>query len=87
MARIFAGAYIGRMRSNVADIVRQVNELAVPDRAKVVAQLLRNFDPPGEEIADFQASWNDELDRRERDMADGEVELVDWESLRASLTR
>lgn len=75
------------MRSNVADIVRQATELATVERAKVVTQLLKTFDPPGDDVADFHASWNDELDQRESEMVNGEVELVDWESLRASLTR
>jgi DNA-directed RNA polymerase specialized sigma54-like protein len=75
------------MRTNVADIVRQANELATPERAKVVTQLLKTFDPPGEDATDFQQSWNDEIDQRDREMTNGEVELVDWETLRTSLTR
>lgn len=75
------------MRSNAADIVRQANELVATERAKVVTQLLKTFDPSGEDVGDFQAAWTDELNQREREIESGAVELVDWEELRASLTR
>jgi hypothetical protein len=75
------------MASNVVDIVRQATELDSADRAKVITQLLKTLDPPGEDVADFEAAWSEELDRREREMDQGEVELVDWVTLRASLRR
>jgi putative addiction module component (TIGR02574 family) len=75
------------MASKVADIVRQASELDSSERAKVITQLLKTLDPPGEEIADFEAAWSEELDRRERELDNGEVEVVDWDTLRASLSR
>ena len=75
------------MASDVVDIVRQATELDSSDRAKVITQLLKTLDPPGEDVADFEAAWSEELDRREREMDQGEVELVDWVTLRASLRR
>jgi hypothetical protein len=53
----------------------------------VISQLLKTLDPPGEETTDFEAAWSEELARREREMDAGEVEFVDWDALRASLSR
>jgi hypothetical protein len=75
------------MASKVADIVQQATELDSSERANVITQLLKTLDPPGQEVADFESVWSDELDRREREMDNGEVELVDWDALRASLSR
>ena len=75
------------MASKVADIVKQASELDSSDRSKVVTQLLRTLDPPGGDIVDFETAWSDELERREREIENGEVELVDWDQLRASLQR
>lgn len=76
-----------QMASKVADIVQQASELDNAERAKLIMQLLKTLDPPGEEVTDFEAAWNGELERREREMDNGEVELVDWDALRASLSR
>jgi putative addiction module component (TIGR02574 family) len=76
-----------KMASKVADIVQQANELTSCERAKVISQLLKTLDPPGEETTDFEAAWSEEFDRREREMDAGEVEFVDWDALRASLSR
>lgn len=75
------------MASKVVDIVKQATELTSTDRAKVISQLLRTLDPPGADVSDFESAWSDELERREREMDEGEVALVDWVTLRASLRR
>ena len=54
-----------QMASKVADIVQQASELDSSERAKVITQLLKTLDPPGEDVVDFEAAWSDELDRRE----------------------
>lgn len=49
--------------------------------------MLRRLEPPGDDIVDFETAWGDDLERREREIDKGEVELVDWERPRASLHR
>jgi putative addiction module component (TIGR02574 family) len=71
------------MASKVADIVKQATDLEKSERAKVISQLLKTLDPPGEDVADFEAAWSDELDRREHEIEQGEVELVEWDEVRA----
>jgi putative addiction module component (TIGR02574 family) len=75
------------MASKVADIVKQATDLEKSERAKVISLLLKTLDPPGEDVADFEAAWSDELDRREREIEHGEVELVEWDEVRAGLRR
>ncbi len=75
------------MTSKVADIVQQASELDNTERAKVVAQLIRTLDPPGAEIRNFEAAWSEELDRREGELEAGEVQPIDWDELRTSLSR
>ncbi|MFT3924596.1 MAG: addiction module protein [Myxococcales bacterium] len=75
------------MASKVADIVKQASALDSSERAKVITQLLKTLDPPGEDVADFEAAWSAELDRREEEIEKGEVELIDWDGLRESLRR
>jgi len=76
---------MGPMASRVSDIVREASELDSADRAKVITQLIRTLDPPGEHVEDFEAAWSDEVARRKAEIERGEVELVDWETLRAEL--
>jgi len=40
-----------------------------------------------ESLVHFQAAWADERNQREREIESGAVALIDWEALRASLTR
>lgn len=72
------------MVSKVADIVKQASALDSSERAKVIAQLLKTLDPPGEDVADFEAAWGAEFDRREQEIENGEVELIDWDVLRSN---
>ena len=73
--------------AKVDDLVRQATELDSSDRAKLITELLKTLDPPGENVEDFPAAWSDELDRREREIEDGAVELVDWDTVRASFPK
>ena len=75
------------MASRVSDIVREASELDSSDRAKVITQLLKTLDPPGEHVDDFEAAWSDELDRRDAELEQGEVEPVAWTTLKARLSK
>ena len=72
------------MASKVADLMKQATELDSSDRAKLITELLKTLDPPGEDVADFRSAWSEAVDQREREIDNGEVELVDWDTLRAS---
>ena len=79
--------YIASMARSAADIVNDATQLMATERAKVVTQLLKTLDPPGDQVDDFRHAWADELDRRERELELGDTRLVDWNTLRASLKR
>ena len=59
--------------------------LTTRERAKLVHDLLRSFDGPTDVDAD--AAWVTELQRRARELDDGFVEAVDWETARKRIAQ
>lgn len=55
------------------------------ERAKLAQDLLRSLDEPFD--SDIDAAWIAELERRARELADGSVEAVDWETARERISR
>ena len=61
--------------------------LALPtkDRAKLAYDLLRSLDGPAD--PDAEAAWTSEIARRARELDDGSVEPVHWESARQRIAQ
>lgn len=61
--------------------------LALPDdqRAKLAKNLLWSLD--GSPETNVDAAWIQEIERRARELADGSVESVDWETARKRIAR
>lgn len=59
--------------------------LSTKERAKLVHDLLRSLDGPAD--ADADTAWIAELERRARELDDGSVEAVDWETARMRITQ
>ena len=61
--------------------------LALPakERAKLAHDLLRSLDGPPD--PDAEAAWTEEIARRARELDDGSVEAVDWESARKRIAK
>jgi putative addiction module component (TIGR02574 family) len=61
-----------------------VEALRLPrgDRACVVQELLSTLEEPDDEVA---AAWATELERRSREIAEGHVQPIDWETARTEI--
>jgi len=59
--------------------------LSSKERAKLAHGLLRSLDGPADGDAD--AAWTAEIARRARELDDGSVEAVDWESARERIAQ
>ena len=54
------------------------------ERARVAEELLSSLEEPDEEVA---AAWAGELERRSREIAEGQVQTVDWETARQQILK
>jgi len=66
-----SGRYFGRM-SIAAEKVAEVMALPEQDRAYLARQLIASLDDTVD--ADAEAQWNEVIDRRSREMAEGRVD-------------
>jgi putative addiction module component (TIGR02574 family) len=57
--------------------------LPASDRAEIAASLLRSLDPPDDPQAD--AGWAAEIERRVQSIDNGDVKLVPWSDVIATL--
>lgn len=64
------------------ELLAEALRLPRPERARVVEQLLASLEEPAEEVA---AAWAAELQRRSREVAEGRVPTVAWETVRAEI--
>jgi putative addiction module component (TIGR02574 family) len=54
-----------------------------PERARLTEEMLASLEEPDEQVA---AAWAEELERRSRDIAEGRVQILGWETVRAQIT-
>lgn len=66
------------------ELVAQALRLPRPERARVAEEMLASLEESEEQVA---TAWAEELDRRSRDIAEGRVQPVEWEAVRAQITR
>ena len=67
---------------SVDELLAQVLRLPREERARVAEQLLSSLEESEEEVA---AAWAIELERRSREVAEGRVQTIDWETARADI--
>ncbi len=66
------------------ELLAQVLRLPRTERARLAQEVLTSLeDVDGEEVV---VAWASELERRSREVADGTVETIDWESARAEVS-
>ena len=71
------------MARDLIELIRDAAELPESDRATLAGVLIESLDPsPTPEV---KAAWSREIERRVREVEAGEVELSDWEDVRAEL--
>ena len=65
------------------DLLAQVLGLPRAQRARMAEEVLSSHEEPDEEVA---KAWVEELNRRSRDVAEGLIQTVEWETARAEVT-
>lgn len=71
------------MARTVKELFRDAAELSDADRAELAALLLESLE--GEPDEGVEAAWAEEIERRVREIENGEVETIPWEEVRAKL--
>jgi len=66
------------------DVLVEALRLSRRDRARVAEELLSSLEEPDDQVA---VAWASELERRSRDVAEGRVQTVDWETARADILK
>jgi putative addiction module component (TIGR02574 family) len=70
------------MTSRAQELLREALTLPSTDRADVAAELLASLDDPETDIADIEAAWATEIERRARRVLAGESPGIPWEDVR-----
>ena len=68
----------------IDDLLAQVLQLPRRERARVAEQLLASLEEAEEQVV---FAWARELERRSREVAEGKVEAVEWETVRAEVLK
>ncbi|MEX1130357.1 MAG: addiction module protein [Vicinamibacterales bacterium] len=64
------------------ELLAEALRLPRSERAKVAQELLSSLEEPTDDVA---TAWAEELDRRSREIAEGVVQAVPWETARAEI--
>jgi putative addiction module component (TIGR02574 family) len=70
--------------STTEELLAEILRLPRADRARVVEELLSSLEEPTDEVA---AAWAAELERRSREVAEGRVQAVAWETVRTEILK
>ena len=70
--------------SQTEKLLAEVLRLPRDERARVVEEVLSSLEEPEDDVA---AAWAAELERRSREVAEGRVQTVAWETVRAEILR
>jgi putative addiction module component (TIGR02574 family) len=66
------------------ELLAEALRLPRPERAQVAEELLSSLEESDDEVA---AAWAAELERRSRDIDEGRVQAVSWESVRTGILK
>jgi putative addiction module component (TIGR02574 family) len=64
------------------ELLAEALRLTRVDRARVAEELLSSLEEADDEVA---AAWAAELERRSRDVAEGRVQMISWETARTEI--
>lgn len=70
--------------STTEELLAEVLRLPRAERARVAEELLSSLEEPANEVA---AAWAAELERRSREIAEGRVQTVAWETVRSEILK
>jgi putative addiction module component (TIGR02574 family) len=66
------------------ELLAEALRLPRRERARVAEELLSSLEEPDDDVA---AAWATELERRSREVAEGRVQTVAWETVRAEILK
>ena len=66
------------------ELLAEALRLPRGERARVVEKLWSSLEEPADDVA---AAWAIELERRSKEIADGTVQTVPWETVRADIVK
>jgi putative addiction module component (TIGR02574 family) len=66
------------------ELLAKVLSLPRAERARVAGELLSSLEEPADEVA---AAWAAELERRSREVAEGQVETAAWNTVRTEILK
>lgn len=73
------------MSRRMEDLYEEASQLTENDRAELAGRLLESLD--GEPDPAVEMAWATEIERRIKEIENGEVELIPWETVREELWR
>jgi putative addiction module component (TIGR02574 family) len=71
------------MTPRLEQLYREALELPEAERGELAGLLIRSLDPPRE--PDVEAAWEEEAERRWREIESGTVQTIPWEQVRAEM--
>ena len=66
------------------ELLAEVLRLPRTERARLAGEVLSSLEEPQEQVV---AAWVSELERRSREISEGRVQPVDWETARDRIVR
>lgn len=66
------------------ELLAEALRLPRPERARVAEELLSSLEESDDEVA---SAWATELERRSREVAEGRVQTVGWETVRTEILK
>ena len=66
------------------ELLSKVLRLSRSERARIAEELLSSLEETDEDVA---AAWAEELERRSREIAEGRVQTIPWDTARAEILR
>jgi putative addiction module component (TIGR02574 family) len=70
--------------STTDEILAEILRLPRVERARVAEELLSSLEEPADDVA---AAWAAELERRSRDVAEGRVQTIAWETVKKEILK
>ena len=75
------------MSNRAQELLREALTLPPDERADVAAELLASLDEPTENLAEVEAAWAAEIERRARRVLSGESAGEPWQDVRNRIAR
>ena len=75
------------MSNRAQELLREALTLPPDERADVAAELLASLDEPTENLAEVEAAWAAEIERRARRVLSGESAGEPWQAVRDRIAR